>query len=164
MNHKIDPKLDLVLEKKTDVAPEQIWKALTEPAHLKAWFCPRPWKTVEAELDVRPGGVMRTVMQSPEGQNMPEGVGCYLEVVKNQKLVWTSALLPGYRPQKASTNPHEFPFTAVILIEADGKGSKYTAIAIHRDEESKNTHAAMGFQDGWGMAFDQMVEHIKKSM
>jgi hypothetical protein len=36
-------------------------------------------------------------MQGPEGPPMP-GIGCYLEVVPQRKLVWTNALLPGFRP------------------------------------------------------------------
>jgi uncharacterized protein YndB with AHSA1/START domain len=94
-------------------------------------------------------------MRSPEGQLYPN-VCCYLEVVPNQRLVWTDALLPGYRP-----SPEPF-FTAVVLFEADGKGgTKYTATAIHRDEDGRKKHEAMGFHEGWGQVFDQMVEHIK---
>lgn len=42
--------------------------------------------------------------------------GCYLEVVPNENLIWTSALLPGYRPQLPSDDPGGFPFTAVITM------------------------------------------------
>ena len=35
-------------------------------------------------------------MLSPEWQEFPN-VGCYLEVIQNEKLVWTNALAPGYR-------------------------------------------------------------------
>src|SRR5262245_26883143 len=87
-----DPHLDLVLERVVDVAPELVWAAWTEPEHLKKWFTPDPWQTVDCEIDLRPGGIFRTVMRSPEGKNFPN-VGCYLEVVPNQKLVWTGALL-----------------------------------------------------------------------
>lgn len=158
----IDPKLDLVLEKHTDVAPEKVWKAWTEPKILMQWFCPRPWKTVECEMDLTPGGQFYSVMQSPEGQKFPN-MGCFLEIEQGKKLVWTTSLLSGFRPAKASTNPLEFPMTAVVQIESDGKGgTKYTAIAIHRDEESRKAHEQMGFHQGWGTAFDQLVEVARK--
>jgi uncharacterized protein YndB with AHSA1/START domain len=54
-------------------------------------------KTVECVIDLRAGGLFSTTMQSPEGQNFPN-IGCFLEIIENKKLVWTDALLPGYRP------------------------------------------------------------------
>ena len=153
MKHKTDPKLDLVLERVVDVPVEKVWAAWTKPEHVVKWFTPAPWRTVECEIDLRPGGAFRTVMRSPEGKDFPN-VGCYLEIVPNEKLVWTDALLPGYRPA-----PEPF-MTGVILLERRGKGTKYTAIAIHRDEATKKRHEEMGFRDGWGKALDQLVAHM----
>ncbi len=157
-----DPKLDLVLERIVDVPAELIWKAWTEPEHLKPWFTPAPWATVECEIDLRPGGLFRTVMRSPEGKDFPN-TGCFLEVVPNRKLVWTDALGPGYRPAALSPSL-PFHFTGVILLEPRGTGTKYTAIAVHPDEASRAEHARMGFQEGWGKALDQLVEYVKKSL
>jgi uncharacterized protein YndB with AHSA1/START domain len=150
-----DPKLDLVLERHADVSPAQVWKAWTTPEHLMKWLAPRPWTITECEVDLRPGGQLKFVMRSPERQLYPN-LCCFLEVVPNQRLVWTDALLPGYRP---ALEPF---FTAVVLMESDGKGgTNYTAIAIHRDEDGRKKHEAMGFHQGWAQVFDQMVEHIK---
>jgi uncharacterized protein YndB with AHSA1/START domain len=154
-----DPRLDLVLEREVPVAPELVWAAWTEPEHLKVWFTPAPWKTIDCEIDLRPGGIFRTVMQSPEGQEFP-GTGCFLEVVPNRKLVWTSALLPGYRPATDSGPGDVGFFTATILIEPSGSGSKYTAIALHQTEKARVAHEAMGFHSGWGKALEQLVAHM----
>jgi uncharacterized protein YndB with AHSA1/START domain len=80
-------------------------------------------------------------------------------VIENEKLVWTAALKPGYRPQNATDG---LLFTAVILLEPHGSGTKYTAIAIHGDEQGAKKHAGMGFHDGWGKALDQLVTLAKK--
>ncbi|MDB5600827.1 MAG: polyketide cyclase, partial [Xanthobacteraceae bacterium] len=98
-----------------------------------------------------------SVMRSPEGQEFPN-VGCYLEVVPNQRLIFTDTLLPGYRPA-----PEPF-FTAVLTLTPEGKGTRYVAIAIHRDEAGREKHEKMGFHDGWGTVLTQMVEYIKKEM
>ncbi len=156
-----DPKLDLVLERVVDVPRELVWQAWTMPEHVKKWFAPAPWTTVDCEIDLRPGGLFRTVMRSPEGQEFP-GDGCYLEIVKNEKLVWTSALLPGYRPVLQPESGADMLFTAVILLETHEKGTKYTAIAIHKDEADKRNHEEMGFHDGWGKCLDQLVALVKK--
>ena len=157
----IDPRLDLVLERTIDVSPELVWMAWTQPERLKKWFTPAPWTTVDCEIDLRPGGVFRTVMRSPEGQDFPSQ-GCYLEIVPQRKLVWTDALEAGYRPSRQ--DPHlSFRFTASVLLEPHGKGTKYTAIAMHGDEASRKKHDDMGFQAGWGKALEQLVEHMKKT-
>src|SRR5262245_14220600 len=155
-----DPHLDLVLERVVDLAPELVWAAWTEPEHLKKWFAPDPWHTVDCEIDLRPGGIFRTVMRSPEGMNFPN-IGCYLEVVPNQKLVWTGALLPGFRPLAHDPNV-PFRFTAVISLEPAGKATKYTATVLHSDEEDRKKHEALGFHSGWGKALDQLVALMKK--
>ncbi len=93
-------------------------------------------------------------MRSPEGQEFPN-VGCYLEVVRNKRLVFTDALLPGYRPS-------EKPFmTAIISIEPNGDGTKYTAVALHRDEAARKQHEDMRVLKGWETALDQLVAHVK---
>lgn len=159
-----DPRLDLVLERVVDVPRELVWRAWTEPEHIKKWFTPVPWQTVDCEIDLRPGGIFRTVMRSPEGEEFPN-LGCYLEVVRNEKLTWTNALEPGFRPAGAYTrDPAEcgaIVFTAVITLATQGKGTKYTALAMHKDEDGRKRHADMGFHDGWGKALDQLVAHVK---
>ena len=161
-----DPKLDLTFERLVDVRPELVWMAWTTPSHLMKWFTPKPWKTVECEIDLRPGGRFYTVMESPEGQRFPN-VGSYLEVLPNERLIWTNALLPGYRPiYPPGACPGEaFSFPGVISLEPatvnGAKGTKYTALVIHADEAGRNHHAARGFAEGWGAAFDQLVESVR---
>lgn len=149
-----DPKLDLVLERVIDVPVELVWKAWTTPEHLMPWFCPKPWSVSECEIDLRPGGLFRTTMRSPEGAEFPN-VGCYLEVIPSKRLVFTDALLPGYRP---SDNPF---MTCVLTLEPVGKGTRYKAVAIHKSEAERKKHEEMGFHNGWSTALDQLVAYIK---
>jgi uncharacterized protein YndB with AHSA1/START domain len=155
----MNPKTDLVLERVVDVKPELVWKAWTTPENLKRWFTPAPWKTVHAEIDLRPGGKFHTVMESPEGEQVPN-TGCLLEVVPNRKLVWTGALLPDYRPADLKADV-PFVFTAVIAMEAHGGGTRYTATVMHSNEGGREKHEAMGFHHGWGLALDQLVAMAK---
>lgn len=154
---KPDPKLDLVLERTIDVPVELIWKVWTTPEHLMPWFCPLPWTTVDCKIDLRPGGEFSTTMRSPEGQLFPNR-GCYLDVVKNERLIWTDTLVAGYRP-----SPKPF-FTAVLLFTPKGKGTHYKAIAMHGNEETLKQHEKMGFHDGWGTVATQMEAFIKNGM
>jgi uncharacterized protein YndB with AHSA1/START domain len=92
------------------------------------------------------------------GEGIPN-TGCYLEVIENEKRVRTAALKPGHRPQSAGG---AMLFTAAILLEPRGAGTKYTAIAIHGGEEGAKKHADMGFHEGWDKTLDQLVALAKK--
>jgi uncharacterized protein YndB with AHSA1/START domain len=59
----MNPELDLSLERVVDVPTELVWKAWTTPEYLKKWFTPAPWKTVHAEVDLKPGGKFHTLME-----------------------------------------------------------------------------------------------------
>ena len=158
IQHTPDPSLDLYFERIVDVPAHRVWQAWTTPELLKQWFTPRPWRTTDCEIDLRPGGIFKTVMAGPEGQEF-SGSGCFLEIIENKKLVWTSAMGPGYRPN--ITPEGAFLFTAVITLEDQGDQTKYSALVIHADEESCQKHKAMGFEGGCGSALTQMVEMIK---
>lgn len=155
-----DPSLDLLLERTLDVSPEDIWRAWTEPELLLKWFVPAPWSLASCTLELRPGGAFCTVMRSPEGEEFP-GMGCFLEVVPNRRLVWTSAMDPGFRPKLNEIGSVDFPFTAVITMEPTEGGTLYRALALHADQAGKEKHEQMGFQEGWGAACDQLVALIK---
>lgn len=152
-----NPALDLVLERTVSVPPDRVWAAWTEPELLMQWFTPAPWKTVAADLDVRPGGRCVTTMESPEGEQYPNA-GCYLEVDPQRLLVFTSVLGEGFRPVAPTNGADDLPFTARIELtaSADG-GTHYRAIAIHAEEDARKRHEAMGFHDGWSAALDQLV-------
>ncbi len=155
---KIDnfnPELDLIIERTVETPIELVWAAWTEPKHLVHWFTPAPWKTIECDIDLRPGGLFRTVMLSPE-QTKHENPGSYLEVIPFKKLVFTDAFLPDYRP---SANPF---FCAMLFFEVSGNGTKYTAIARHKNIEDCKKHNDMGFHDGWNAALDQLVAYMKQ--
>jgi uncharacterized protein YndB with AHSA1/START domain len=154
--HTLDPDLDLELVREVDVTPDLVWKAWTTPELLTQWFAPKPYETPHCEIDLRPGGIFRTVMRSPEGDEM-DGAGCYLEVVTNERLVWTSSLGPGYRPQAGP-----MPFTAILELQPAGAGgTTYRAIAMHQSPADSKQHAEMGFAEGWGAALDQLVALVK---
>lgn len=146
----IDPALDLVLQRVVPVPPRLVWKAWTEPEHLMKWFCPAPWRVIECDLQLWPGGRSFTLMAGPDGERIPSE-GCYLEVVPERRLVFTDALTAGFRP---AAEPF---FTGIISLEPEGTGTRYTAVARHGKPEGKLQHEKMGFHEGWGAALDQLV-------
>jgi uncharacterized protein YndB with AHSA1/START domain len=154
-------KLDLVLERTLNAPRDLVWKAWTNPEHLKQWFAPKPYEISELEMDLRPGGIFRIRMVGPDGFDTGHGnAGCVLEVVEGEKLVWTSALGPEYRPaEMASTGCESFPMTAIVTFADAGDGKTlYRAVALHRNAADRDVHEKMGFNEGWGKCADQLEE------
>ena len=151
---------DLVLERTLNAPRHLVWKAWTDPNLLKQWFAPRPYEISEVEMELRPGGSFRIRMVGPDGFDTGHGnAGCVLEVVDGEKLVWTSALSPGYRPAEMGEGCESFPMTAVVTMADAGDGKTlYRAVALHKDKADRDRHAEMGFEDGWGKCAEQLEE------
>jgi uncharacterized protein YndB with AHSA1/START domain len=152
-----DPTSDreLVLTRLIDASREKLFKAWTDPALLKQWFAPLPWTTPVAELDVRPGGANLIVMRGPDGKEFPNR-GVYLEVVKNERLVFTDAYTKAW-------SPSEKPFmTVVVTFEDEGGKTRYTARVGHWTVADRETHEKMGFHQGWGQCTDQLAAVVAK--
>ena len=154
---------ELVLERIVDAPRERLFDGWTNPKLMPQWFAPAPLVTTVHELDLRPGGAIRITMRDPNSGAEYPASGVYLEIVKNERLVWTNALLPGYRPAASgAASADNLVFTAIIEMRQQGTGTRYTATAIHRNEDEAQKHANMGFHDGWGKALEQLVALAKK--
>ncbi len=156
-------KTDLVLERTLDAPIELVWEAYTNPEHIKKWFAPKPYQITEAELDLRPGGIFRFHMEGPDSF-AEDGMGCVLEVVPKERLTWTSALGPDFRPNDFNKKEgcEAFPFTAVATFADEGGGkTAYKVVALHGNEADRKTHENMGFHEGWGTVADQLAEFAK---
>jgi len=144
------PKHELVLTRLIDVPREKLFRCWTEPALMKQWFAPLPYTVPHVEVDLRTGGGSTIVMRSPEGEDMPMH-GVYLEVVPNERIVFTDAYTAGWVP---SEKPF---FTGIITFEEEGGKTRYTAKARHWTAEDCAAHEKMGFHEGWGQCADQLA-------
>jgi len=150
---------DLILERTMDAPRDLVWKAWTDPEHLKAWWAPKPYETTECEIDLRPGGIFYTRMTGPDAFDSA-GTSCFLDVVEGERIVWTSALGPGYRPIDIDpTDCGGFAFTAIVTFDDTGDGrTRYKAVAMHKNAVDRETHEKMGFHDGWGTCAGQLEQ------
>lgn len=141
---------ELVLTRLIDAPREKVYRAWTDPELMKQWFAPAPFTTPIVEVDVRAGGSNRIVMRDPQGNEYPNR-GVYLEVVPNEKLVFTDAFTEAWVPSQK-------PFmTVTITFEDEGGKTRYTARARHWTVEDAKQHEQMGFHQGWGQCADQLA-------
>src|ERR1051325_10474304 len=119
---------ELILERVIDAPREKVFAAWTEPEQMKQWFAPKPWTTPHVETDLRAGGASLVVMRSPEGQEIP-CQGVYLEVVPNERLVFTDAFTAGRGAHRQGLHDRR----------ADLRGSRRPH-QVHRDRQALERH------------------------
>lgn len=144
---------DLEISRVLRVPRALVWQAWSDPAHLKEWWCPKPWTTEVRAFDLTPGGAFHTFMRGPDG-GTSDNPGAFLEVVPQSRLVWTSALLEHWRP---AADPW-MPMTAYINLSDEGEHTRYVATVLHKDKATRDQHEAMGFFDGWGTCITQLEQ------
>jgi len=139
---------ELAIMRIIDAPREIVWRAWTE--RTEDWFAPKPWTTKIVEHDMRPGGRSALEMTGPNGETSG-GDGVFLEVVPNERIVFTDAFRTGWIPQG--------PFmVGFFLFEDAGDGkTRYTAGARHWTQEAMQQHQEMGFEQGWGQVADQLA-------
>jgi len=147
---------DLTVSRIIKASPPVVWKAWKDPEHLVKWWAPAPFTTDSTKHEFYAGGGFGMIMRMQDGTEFYKGEACFLEIVEHKRIVWTSALQGGWRPNK-----DEMPFSAIITLEEHPEGTKYTATALHQNEEDRQKHADMGFVDGWGTCIDQLGKLVQ---
>jgi uncharacterized protein YndB with AHSA1/START domain len=154
-----DGALDLEISRFLSVSRARLWRAWTDPVLLAQWWCPKPWTTEVLAFDPRPGGGFHTLMRGPaETGGESDNPGCFLEVVPERRIAFTSSLGPGWRPARPW-----LAMTAIIDMADEADGTRYTARVLHESAADAARHDEMGFRDGWGTVIGQL-EALAKTL
>ena len=146
---------ELTITRIIDAPPAKLFRCWTEPELMKEWFTPRPWTTPVIETDARSGGSSYILMRGPNGEEFPNR-GMYLEVVPNEKIVFTDAFTSAWQPSEKA-----FMVGIVTFEDMGGGKTRYTALARHWNSDDMKTHQEMGFEAGWDAAADQLEAFVK---
>ena len=121
----------LQLNKTYPVNRERVFSAWTKPEALKQWWGPEGFTTTIDEMDVQVNGNYKFNMHAPNGETHVL-TGQYLEIVANEKLVFT---------WKWENGNGDFPSTKVTIDFLE-KGNSTEVVVTHTDlpseEEAKN--------------------------
>jgi uncharacterized protein YndB with AHSA1/START domain len=150
----LDPETDLTLTRDISAPRKLLWQCWTTPEHLIHWFVPKPHKVVACRLDLRVGGACNTTFDV-DGTLM-ENNGVYLELIPEEKLVFTDTYTEGWKPA-----PEPFMTAIVTFEDIDNGRTRYTATVRHRSAEAAKAHADMGFYSGWGTVATQLEDYAK---
>jgi len=77
----------LVIPRTFDAPRALVYKCYTQPEHMVHFWGPHGSTTPVCEVDLRPGGLWRTVMRFADGSEYGYA-SVYLEIVPPERLVW----------------------------------------------------------------------------
>jgi uncharacterized protein YndB with AHSA1/START domain len=145
---------ELAISRVINAPRVRVFQAWT--TQLPQWWGPHGMTLPFCEMDLRPGGIFRTVMRAPDGTEYPTQ-GVFLEIVAPERIVFTDAFGPGWVPEP------ELFFTAVITFEDLGRDTRCVARALHWTEASCVAHEKMGFHAGWGESYDRLAALVART-
>jgi uncharacterized protein YndB with AHSA1/START domain len=154
----------LVIQRVFDAPRELVWKAWTEPEHMKRWWGPKGFDAPAAEIDFRVGGKYLLAMRSPEfqGGRVFWSTGTYREIVPFERIVCTDSfadengnVVPASYYGMEADMPLEMLIT-VTLEEHEGK-TKMTL----RHEGIPAGPERDGANEGWSQSLDKLADYLR---
>lgn len=149
---------ELSISRLIAASPAKIWKAWSRPEHLAQWWIPRPFECRVIKLDLRPGGGFETWMRESGDDFKPHVEGCFLDIVPERRMVWTTSLTEGWRPAEPW-----LALSAIMTLETEQQGTRYSVRVLHKNAADSRKHEEMGFQEGWGTTIAQLAAFVEKS-
>jgi uncharacterized protein YndB with AHSA1/START domain len=147
----------VVIERSFDAPVDLIWQMWTDPEHFKLWYGPDGAAIPVAKMDVRVGGTRLVCMemQSPGGPMQMWFTGEYLEVVENERLVYTESMSDERGKVLSPSDmgmPEGHPVTTEVRVELEDVGGRTKMVMTHAGVPGDSPGAA-----GWIMALDKLA-------
>jgi uncharacterized protein YndB with AHSA1/START domain len=155
-----------VISRVFDAPRELVFKAFTDPKHMKHWWGPKGFKVVASDMDLRPGGTYHCGLQAPDGSTM-WGRFVYREIAAPEFI----SLVSSFSDEKGGITRH--PMSASWPLEmlskftfeeiADGRTKLTISWApINETDEERETFdkGRPGMVQGWSGTFAQLDDYL----
>ena len=150
----------VVIERHFDAPVELVWKMWTESEHFAAWYGPMGATIPVAKMNVQVGGNRHIcmAMETPNGPMQMWFVGEFIEIVANERLVYTEAMSDAdgnvISPAQMGM-PEGHPETTQVIVELEPVDGKTKMTMTHIGVPADSPGAS-----GWGMAFDKLNAYL----
>ena len=143
---------DAVVIERTFAAPvDLIWQMWTVPEHFASWYGPEGATIPVAKMDVRVGGARLVCMEvpTPDGPMQMWFSGEYLEVVENERLVYTDLV------SDEDGSPADGHAVTEVRVELGVVDGRTRMVMTHVGVPAGSPGAT-----GWNMALDKLAALI----
>jgi len=154
-----------VISRVFDAPREMVWKAFTDPGHMKHWWGPKGCTVQAAKMDLRPGGSYHYCMRTPDGRDM-WGKFVYREIIAPERIV----LINSFSDENGGLTRHPMSPTwplemLSVFTFAEDQGKTMLTIQWspwNAKEEERKTfdQGRSSMQQGWGGTLDQLGEYL----
>lgn len=157
-----------VISRVFDAPRELVWKAFTEAERLKHWWGPKGFTIGKCEVDLRPGGIFRYSLRSPDGQDM-WGRFVYREIAAPERLV----AIVSFTDEQGEIARHPLSpswpleILSTLTFAEHGSGTKLTVRwAPHNATEAERQTFEAGhdsMRQGWTGTLDQLADYLARA-
>lgn len=147
---------ELTISRLIDAPRASVWQAWSTPEVFERWWIPAPLECRVVKMALAPGGGFETLMSENGAPFQPHLEGCFLEIVPQERIIFTTALKENWAPATPWLT-----MTSIITMADEAGGTRYIARALHKNQEDCDKHADLGFADGWGAVIDQLAKVAK---
>ena len=130
---------------------DEVFAAFTRPEVLQQWWGPGAFTCPTAEVDLRPGGRYRLVMQPPDGSDPVVVGGVYEAVEPPSRLVYTWAWEAGA--------PTGEPESHVVVEFFDRDGDTEVVVTHSRFPEG---HDITDYGGGWVSGLEKLAALLSR--
>lgn len=121
--------------------PEKVWRAMTEPEHLRRWLGAPEFPLTTCEMDVRPGGAYRWVFGGAMGVS-----GTFTQVAR-----------PGLLVSTEQFDDHPGPSVNTLVLDAVGRDRTAMTLTVrYADKETRDAWVASGMTTGLGAGYERL--------
>jgi uncharacterized protein YndB with AHSA1/START domain len=155
---------EIIITRIFDAPRELVWKAWTEPEHIKHWWGPKDYTAPYCSIDFRVGGVYLFCMRSPEGRDF-WSTGIFREIVSLERIVCTHC----FADEKGNIVPAshygmsmDFPLEMLWTITFQENNGETRFSLRYSGTPSGNINDMAN--KGWNQSLDKFADTLKYSL
>jgi uncharacterized protein YndB with AHSA1/START domain len=150
----------VTIERTFPTTPDVIWRLWTQPELFASWYGPEGSTIPVVTMDVRVGGTRLLCMEvlTPQGPKRMWFTGTYLEVVENERLVYTDSMADQHgrimTPEELGLPAHH-PTTTEVRVQLEAAAGATRMVVTHVGIPEGSPGAI-----GWTKALDKLADHL----
>jgi uncharacterized protein YndB with AHSA1/START domain len=153
----------LIITRLYDAPRDKVWKAWTDPEHVKRWWGPKHFTAPVSKIDLRVGGKYLSLMRGPDGRDY-WSTGVYREIVPLERIVCTDSFADekgNVVPASHYGMPGEWPLELLVTVKFEDIGGRTKMTLQH-----EGIPAGMMLEQceaGWRESFEKLADYVVAS-